>query len=227
MRKWLALCAGLGLFGAARAQEGDAPPSNKMGPSSMKSGMADEPKKHLSEVDLYLRDAINNTKVMYNDTQMRPGKLDSVIEKENLTNLDKSLSSALTHVQHIKSMPEAHVADMGKIDQLSHDLTQARGMIPELRAAMHEKDLFASLSSQLYTKLKDADDTFNAICDKQGLTRVDKLSVPEKQPVKGVGEEPMAPPKSGEEPMAPPSKGEMPRHHPMEQAPQPSPSGNY
>src|SRR5262249_9512527 len=151
---------GIGLLGtAARADEGDAP-SGKM---PVKSAMADEPKKHLSEIDVYLRDAINNTKVMYNDSQMRPGKLDQVIEKENLTNIDKALSSALTHVQHIKSMPEAHVADMAKIDQLQHDLTQARGMVPEVRAAMKDKDLFSSLSSQLYTKLKDADDTFSAI----------------------------------------------------------------
>ncbi len=192
MRHWLSLIAGLGLVGGTAFAEnppmgGDTGDQHQM--MKMQGGSkADEPKKHLGEIDIYLRDAINNTKVLYNVTQMQPGKLDATIQKEGINNLDKAITGALTHVQHIKTLPEAKVQDTAKLDALQTDLNQVKQMVPQLRSSMKDRDMFASLTSQVFTRLKDADDNFSTIADKQNLTRVEKLSVPEKQPVKGGGE---------------------------------------
>jgi hypothetical protein len=158
-----------------------------------KGARPDEPKKHLAEVDAYLRDAIDNTKVLYQTTQMQPGKLDTTIQRESLNNVDKALTGMMAHVGHMKSLPEARVADMAKLDDFQRDITQARGIVGQLRAAAAKpeaREQTVSLTEQLYTVLHDADNDFNAIAEKQEFTRLDRVTVPEKQPVGGKGEAP-------------------------------------
>ncbi len=203
----LSLLAGLSLLGGAPAlaqQGGGTAGQNapEQGMGGMKGGVEkekggamggsaaakpDESKKHLSEIDVYLRDALNNTKVLYSTTQFTPGKLDTTIEREDVGNIDRSISSALTHVSHLKSMPEARVPDTAKLDALQRDLTQARSVAAQLRTAVRSdaRDQIATLSGQLYAKLKAADDDFGAIADRVNLVRVDRISIPERQPVGG------------------------------------------
>ncbi len=222
MRKsWLALVAGVGLCGAlgtAGAQKGDTG-DQPMGKSEKMGGgkSTDEPKKHLGEVDVYLRDAINNTKLLYGYSQLTPGKADSTIEKEGINNIDRALGNSLTHISHVKTLPEAKGMETSKIDTLQRDLMQARSMVGELRSAMKDRAEFASMTAQLFTKLHDADDQFNAIADAQNLTRVDKINVPERQPVKGTSDVPS--------PMNQPTNKE-PGNPPAHEG-NPPPSGNY
>ncbi len=193
-RSLMVLLAGASLVGPATAiaQQGGMG-ANKMDEKQMgaeKSAAGakpDESKKHVSEIDLYLRDAMNNTKVLYTTTQLTPGKLDATIEREDLGNIDRAISSALTHVSHVKSMPEARVSDTAKVDSLQKNLTQARNLLGQIRTAVKSdsRDQVASLSSQLYARLKDADDDLSSIADKINLTRVDRITIPERQPVGG------------------------------------------
>jgi hypothetical protein len=226
MRKTLlALIAGGMLVGVGARAQGPGPQGGQKGTSETKAQKptmgtagtkADEPKKHLGEMDVYLKDAINNVKVVYETTQLEPGKLDATIEREGLTNIDKAISGAMTHVSHIKSMPEAHVIDMASLDLVQKDLTQAKSMLTQLRTAVKNdnREQVAMLSSQLYARLKDADDAFSTLADKQNFTRVDKIMVPERQPVGGqeqpggekMPEKPM-PEKQAPEKSQPPSQG--------------------
>jgi hypothetical protein len=238
-RSLLALVLGLTLV-AGRTSRADDRPTGKTGKGGAtmgQTGMMDEPKKHLSEVDLYLRDAINNAKVLYETTQMQPGKLDATIQREDLSNIEKALSGAQTHLQHVKSMPEAKVQDADKVSDQQRRITEAKSMVVRLRTAVRSdnKSQIQTMTSQLYASLKSADDTFGQIAEKQNLTRVDKIDVPEKQPVGGRTDEntpspsPSQQPGGGEnippsrQPMVPqpstpaPSPGEMPSGKPQPQ----------
>ncbi len=146
-----------------------------------------EAKKHLAEVDLYLRNAINNTKLLYQTAQLQPGKLDTTIQKEDLGNVEKSLGSALTHVSHLQTLASARIAQPAQLDLLKSDLTRARTMATRLRGQLGTADRaeVGNLSSQLYTQLRAADDAFAQIAQSENLVRLDGINVPEREPVGG------------------------------------------
>lgn len=233
-RSLFALFGGLSLIGSAAlaqhagggAMPSDQPQAQKepaKGTSDeigAKGAKADEPKKHLGEIDVYLKDALNNTKVLYATTQLQPGKLDPTIQREDLGNIDRAITGAMTHVSHVKSMPEARVVDMAKIDSLQKNLTRARALVGQLRTAVRsdEKDQISSLTSQLYARLREADDDFGTVADKQDLTRVDRIMVPEKQPVGG--QEEGAPPPSGAIGQPPPAEKANPSGKPEQPPPE-------
>lgn len=150
------------------------------------AGSVDEPKKYLSVVDLYLENAMNNVKVLYESTQMKPGRADDVIQREAIGNIDRALGQALNHFQRVKSMPGA-ITNMDKADDFQRNLYQARAVVPQLRSAV-KSDTHTQiqlLSSQLFTSLKNANDAFGDIADKQKFTRIKDIDVPERQPVRG------------------------------------------
>jgi hypothetical protein len=219
-RSCFALIAVLGLVGiapAALAQDAPPPMGGRMEPGTRgATSQSDEPKKHLSEVDIYLRDALDNVKVVYNTTQLQPGTLDKTIIKESVGNIDKALTGAITHLGHIKALPEAHVADMAKVDALQKTLDEAKQTDAQLKAAARATTIdnarVSQLASRLYGQLKTADEDFSAIAEQQNMTRVEKMTMPERQPVRGMGQpmpsQPAAPmPPQRQKPMEnPPSE---------------------
>jgi hypothetical protein len=237
-RSCFAVVAGLGLWGfapAARAQDTPPPAGGTMDTGNKgETTQSDEPKKHLAEVDVYLRDALDNVKVIYNTTQLQPGKLDKTIIRESVGNIDKSLTGAITHLGHIKSLPEARVSDMAKVDALQTALNQAKQTSSLLKTATRVSTMdtahVSQLATRLFGQLRAADDDFGAIADQQNLTRVDKLTVPERQPVRGMGQPGTNVPPDVNQPMQNPP---MPSHPATPAAPQRGkpmenpPSGNY
>lgn len=149
-------------------------------------GSVDEPKKYLSVVDLYLENAMNNVKVLYESTQMKPGRADDVIQREAIGNIDRALGQALNHFQQVKSMSGV-ITNMDKADDFQRNLYQARAVVPQLRSAVKSdtRAQIQTLSSQLFTSLKNAGDAFDDIADKQKFTRIKDIDVPERQPVRG------------------------------------------
>jgi len=149
-------------------------------------GSIDEPKKYLSVVDLHLENAMNNVKVLYESTQMKPGRADEVIQREAIGSLDRSLGQALNNFQQVKSMPGV-IGNMDKADDFQRNLYQARSLVPQLRTAVKSdsRAQIQSLSAQLFTSLKNAGDAFGDIADKQKFTRIKDIDVPERQPVRG------------------------------------------
>jgi hypothetical protein len=239
----LSVVAGLSLAGAGvvRAQDtGNEAPSDtgnmpgmhekgggQMGTGHMGAGEQAgatgnvEPAKHLLEVDAYLKDAMQNTKLLYQSTQVKPGKLDATIQREDIGNVEKALSSALTHISHVKSLPEAKISDTERLNQLQRDVTRAKTLAGQVRKNIGTSDRaqLSTLSSQLYAQLRAADDTFGNIADEMRITRVDRISVPERQPVGGGRSSPsdinmpggtMEPPKGNQ-----PSKSNQPSRGPQ------------
>ncbi len=179
----IALVVGLGLTGLgglANADHAEPGMSSKW----------DETKKHLTEVDAYIQDALNNAKVLYSMSQIPMGKMDQTIQRENINNLEKAISSALIHVGHFKSSADPKMVEMDKVDDLHRFLTDSRNVLPQLRSAMKSSDRqqLGSVTSQLFAKLKEADERYGNIAEKQNVARLDKISVPEKQPVRGTEE---------------------------------------
>ena len=186
-----ALC-GLALAGgAAFAEPSPGRPGDRSGDgkslSTQAAGKADEPKKHLGEIDVYLATALAHTKVVYQSTQLIPGGLDATIQREGLSNIDQAISSAQTHIGHIRAMPEARVADMGKLDELSQSLNQGKRLVSQLRTAVKTdgRREVQALASRLYGELRTADDLYGQIAEKQNVVRLDRIDVPERQDVSG------------------------------------------
>jgi hypothetical protein len=236
----LALVAGCSLAGgAAVADRRDAPPSGQVKATpSMSSdlGLADEPKKHLSEIDVYLRDAMDHTKVLYETTRLVPGSLDATIQKEALANIDQALAGALSHLGHVRSRPEARVPDPQRVTELQRTLAECRSLVGKARAAVRSDTpmLIQSLSSQLFARLRQADEGFGVIAERANLTRVDAIRVPEREPVRGT----LPPGTTDDEELNPldqrPNKGLRDRMNRMEPThdtdqptrPKPSPPGS-
>ncbi|HEX2570409.1 MAG TPA: hypothetical protein VH877_12700 [Polyangia bacterium] len=149
-------------------------------------GSVDEPKKYLSAVDLYLENAMNDVKVIYESTQMKAGRADEVIQREAIGDIDRALGQALNHFQRVKAMPGA-ITNLDKADDFQRNLYQARSVVPQLRSAVKSdsRSQIQLLSSQLFTSLKNAGDAFGDIADKQKFTRIKDIDVPERQPVRG------------------------------------------
>lgn len=224
-RTWFAVAAAgaslLAAGGRAQAQgaggAGSDPSMQGQALPSQMSQMSDEPKKHLSEIDVYLQNAINNVKVLYETTQLRPGSLDVTIAKEGVGNTDKAISGALMHIAHIKALPEAKAQDMNKLNQLQRSFTEARSTLYKLRSAARSdsRPQIQSFASQLYAQLRLAEDSFSSIAREQRVVRVDQISVPERVPVGGSSgsgspsdsqfQPPSSPGSPAQPPMQPPS----------------------
>ena len=200
--------AALVLGGAARAQ-GPVPGSGTSGDSmgnmgttvhhesgglhganrsaSVPGGSAVEVKKQLTEIDVDLKDAINRTKVLYEGGKLEPGRFDEAIRTEGLGNIDRAVSGALSRIGQLRSLPDARMTDTRTLSRLERDLGRARGIVAELRASQAASDRvqLQQQSSRLFSVLRSADDDFSRLAEETSLTRVDQVSVPERQPVSG------------------------------------------
>lgn len=212
MQAWLAGAAWI-LGGAALAQPPPGPtgqeaqqaPGGKekvrgqQGETTAQGSQAGavEPKKHLAEVEVYLRDAIANTKVIYQLTQWPAGRMDKTFIRDGATNIDRAIGAALSHVNHVKTLPEARVSDTEDVTSLQTSLTQARALAVQLRKVAQggssnapiDRPQFASLASQIYTHLTSADADFDKIAKAADAPRIDRINVSERQPVRGGGEQ--------------------------------------
>jgi hypothetical protein len=161
-------------------------------PGAMKGSRADEPKKHLGEIDVYLKDAQNNVRILYQDAALAPGNLDAVIDKEGLSNLDRAITNAEKHVQHLKTVPEARLKDAKQLDAFERSLGDVRTQLTQLRNAVRANDRtkIRDAAATTFTTLQRADDAFGKIADTQGLTRVDRIQPSERQPVRGIERKP-------------------------------------
>jgi hypothetical protein len=156
-------------------------------PGAMKESKADEAKKHLGEVDVYLKDAENNVRILYQSSELSPGNLDSVIQKESLSNLDRSITAADKHVQHLKTLPEARVKDPNQLAMFDRSLGDVKTHLTALRTAVRSNDRakIRDAAATTFTLLTHADDAFAKIADTEGFTRVERIQPLERQPVRG------------------------------------------
>lgn len=160
-------------------------PMGEMGQPGTQANV--EGQKHLAEVELYLTDAMNGSKVLYQTSQMPSGKLDTSIAREDLGNVQRSIDSALNHVNHLKTLPEAKLSNTRDLDAVATNLKAAEKTAGKLRGVniTTNRGQFASLSSQLYGSLQQADQSFDHLAQSQRFTRLDQVQVPVQQPVGG------------------------------------------
>jgi hypothetical protein len=147
-------------------------------------------KKHLGEVDLYVKDALNNARLLYQASdQSQSGTIDPMITREQVANIDRSLANADKHLQQLRSMPSRSF-NLSKIEMLSRDLSQARTQLGTIRGGVNnDTSRLHDTSMQLAQTLQRADDDFGQIASSIGLVRVDQIHVTVKQPVRGLDED--------------------------------------
>jgi len=164
-----------------------------------------ELQKQLSLVDVYLTQAIANTKALSTLAQQsQTGKSDSSLIEEIHGNIDTSVNKALKHVSSIKSMKankenvsgtedksmgvggvqqqQPGQADLAKVDDLEKqlkDVQSASSKITGSKMSAIQPNL-DTLSSSLMT----ADQTFRDIASAASYTRIDSQKLNE-MPVRG------------------------------------------
>ena len=147
-----------------------------------------ESRKHLAEIDVQLKNAINHTKGLYNSTQLSPGPHDGMLRKESAAGIDAAIGSALEHAGHLRALPEARISDTQTLALLESDLHRARAILSQLRISLGlgvgsaDRMQLSQQSAQLFGMLRSADDHFARIATELGLTRVDRITVPERPP---------------------------------------------
>jgi len=147
--------------------------------------------KHLTEVDVYLKDASNNTRLLFltSDTS-RGGTFDRTLGQEQIANIDRSLAQADRHLAQLRSMPPRPAIDLSKVDSLSRQLLQARSLMSNLRQGTDVSRIHDT-SFQLSRTLGRADADLAVIAETAGVARVDQIPITEKQPVSGRGINPL------------------------------------
>ncbi len=196
MRRWIlgvAACASLVLPSvAARAEQpsdqsfGAQPP----GGAVMGRSQRDEARKHLNEVDLYLKDAENNARVL-SRLGAEVGPIDQGLVREDLANLDRALSNADRHLSQLRALPSGRMGDQARLDQLQRDLGRARAQLAGLRSTTMtpERGQLQDAAGGIAQVLDRADQRFGAIAGAFGVERVDQIPVNERHPVRGVDRE--------------------------------------
>ncbi|HZS37307.1 MAG TPA: hypothetical protein VFF06_10785 [Polyangia bacterium] len=188
MRAWMvvvAACGGLLLPLSARAQ-GEQPPFGGAMTQTPQQ-RTDEAKKHLGEIDVYLRDAENNARQLYQMSALQSGYMDPLIVREDVANLDRALANADKHLSHVRTLPNARIGDPGRLDSLQRTLSQSRAQLQNLRTLPSDVDRgqLRDAATNLILALRRADRDFAVIATAVGLPRVDQVDVSEKHPVRG------------------------------------------
>ena len=152
------------------------------------SASVDEVKKHLSEIDLYVSQAENNARLLFQVSDLQPGNMDPVIIREDVQNIEQSLSQAERHLDHVRQLPNANIRNLPRLDQLQTDLAQARSQLSSVRGTLANADraMLRDTSQRLFRTLRRADDDFSSIASQVGLVRVEQIPVTERQPVRGI-----------------------------------------
>src|SRR5215831_17168922 len=130
---------------------------------------ADEPKKHLTAVELYTKSALDNSKLLYQAAELPQGPMDKSIFKEAQQNISRDLQKADQHLSQFKSMAKANAPKgkedvMTKRDDLVQHLKDARAANAKLGAALaKDRSTLRDAAAQVYTALIQANDSLKDI----------------------------------------------------------------
>ena len=178
---------------------------------------ADEPKKHLTAVELYTKSALDNSKLLYQAAELPQGPMDKTIFKEAQQNITRDIQKADQHLTQFKSVAKANApqgkADvMTKRDDLAQHLKDARMAAGKLSTSMgKDRAALRDQAAQVFTALNQANDSLKDIEDAYNVQSLDKIMPGEKAPVRGTEDmdntKPL--PRDTTQPGATPGKSEM------------------
>ena len=152
---------------------------------------ADEPKKHLTAIELYTKSALDNAKLLYQAAELPQGPMDRTIFKEAQQNISRDLQKADQHLTQFKSVAKANApqgkADvMTKRDDLMQHLKDARTANGKLTTSMgKDRASLRDQAAQVFTALNQANDSLKDIEDAYNVQSLDKIMPGEKAPVRG------------------------------------------
>jgi hypothetical protein len=167
---------------------------------------ADEPKKHLTAVELYIRSAVDNSKALYEAAQLPQGPTDRALFKEVTGNINRDIAKAQQHIaafrkfalQGTTSSPEQRATEPGMRlkmpgaaqarpeDVLVH-LKQAHTATSRLSSSLgRDRAQVRGEAAKVYTHLAAASDALRDLLRAYDVTALDRVSPPERMPVKGV-----------------------------------------
>jgi hypothetical protein len=172
---------------------------------------ADEPKKHLTAVELYTKSALDNAKLLYQAAELPQGPMDKSIFKEAQQNISRDLQKADQHLTQFKSMakataPQSQMDVTAKRDDLVKELKDAKVANAKLGTALtKDRAAVRDAAAQVFTALNQANDSLKDIEDAYNVQQLDKVMPNEKAPVRGTEDMEKSAPGTTTEPG--PSKG--------------------
>jgi len=192
---------------------------------------ADEPKKHLTAVELYTKSALDNAKLLYQAAELPQGPMDKSIFKEAQQNISRDIQKADQHLSQFKTMAKAPAPQgkqdvMAKRDDLVKGLKEAKAANAKLGLALtKDRAALRDAAAQVFTALNQANDSLKDIEDAYNVQQLDKVMPSEKAPVRGTEEpgtskgktemnEKTAPPDTTTQPATPPVKDQNKKETP-------------
>ncbi len=193
MRRAIYLIAAVIVLGWAAPAAADRGPGKTGSEKQGAQGMV--PGKRLTLINVYLSDAVNNTKALSSLVEMTLDSSDKILVQEVHKNLDSSIDNALSHVKKMrdddkrmgmrkaKEMEKQPVAGaITRVEELERHLIEAKASSKSLEADKMDKiDMAVDAIS---THLKAAEDIFADIAKDAKFTRLDQIELG-KVPVKG------------------------------------------
>lgn len=178
---------------------------------------ADEPKKHLTAIELYTKSALDNAKLLYQAAELPQGPADKTFFKEAQQNITRDIQKADQHLTQFTNVAKANAPQgktdvMTKRDDLMQHLKDARMAAGKLSSSMgKDRAALRDQAAQVYTALNQANDSLRDIEDAYNVQSLDKIMPGEKAPVKGTEDmdktKPM--PRDTTQPGTTPGKSEM------------------
>jgi hypothetical protein len=217
------------------------------GQAGARGAASDELKKHLTVVELYSKSALNNAKAIYQTAELPMGPMDKMLFREGALNVSRDLAKIEEHTGHLKRLDLAMVGqqrqpmagregepattekrtdsiDVGKrIDELRTQIGTARQSALKLQSDLGKTDrtLVRDGASALYSQLMGMCDVIRDVQASMGITSLERITPPEKSPVRGIEEptngdlqRPMELPRPGEGGLSP-----TPRPEPVQPPP--------
>jgi hypothetical protein len=151
-----------------------------------------ESKKQLTEMELYTRGALDNAKVLYESAEMPQGPTDKTLWREGVSNISRSIAKVQDHLGQFKRTLGS--ASLGKDpmakkpDDLQTHLRAAKTALSKLSSQMSRADRaeVRDQASTVYMHLSAANDTIKDMLSACDVQSIDKITPPEKLPVRGV-----------------------------------------
>jgi hypothetical protein len=166
------------------------PPQNQQKAGATEQApRATQASKYLLATELYLRNASNNAKAIYQAAQAPEGKMDAELFRDDARNIASSLRMAEQQVMHTQALPASEVPTTvnARFDALKSRLRRARDDEKALEAALTKQDrqTIQKTAGAVYGSVQAALDTYGDIASAMNVQRLDSITVPEKQPVGG------------------------------------------
>ncbi|MBI4509857.1 MAG: hypothetical protein HY698_09485 [Deltaproteobacteria bacterium] len=206
---------GLGAFAIADDMPKGGQPQGAM-PAGQAGAMdiqAMEMRKHLLLVDVYLSDAVNNTKAISGLSELKLEKKDKPIVDEAQKNIDTNLSMATTHIGHARQrgmagtakreegamerQPVAGVDPQAKLGELEQHLKAARDAAKKVKTARLEE--LDRAIEPVAAHLSAAEKTFTDLARSANYTRLEQMELG-RVPVRGTEEQKPQPSMPTEQP---------------------------